>query len=157
MSSKVYFKATPSSATTGTMTLSSTGLSSNTRNVSVDLVPIGAALSIYGGASSIVKDQCTKISLTYTDEVGTVPSVNPISFNFSSSNSGNAYVHYYDNLSNCNAGTAVSPSFVMSPVGNSYYFYVKIDSGFYESYLYLNLSGGPTTYVSTSLNVTAGP
>ncbi|MFM6926930.1 MAG: hypothetical protein ACKOX6_00610 [Bdellovibrio sp.] len=150
VSTKVYAKT--ANLGSGTITLTGTGLNSVSRDLTVKPVMSGANLILNSGASTLTKDTCTLVYLKYMDDYGSIfPMSTAQTYTWTDGNASSS-IHVYSD-SNCTSSVPRGTAF--SPFNNSYYytFYIKADSSYAYSNLYLTLTGGPLNGVSTTWNV----
>ena len=150
VSTKVYAKTV--NIGSGTITLTGTGLTSVSRNLTIKAVLSSANLILNSGTSTLTKDTCTLVYLKYMDDYGSIfPMSTAYTYTWSEINNSADVQVYTD--SSCTSSVPRGSTF--SPANNGYYytFYIKANSSYAYGNLYLSLTGGPLTGVSTNWNV----
>lgn len=160
VSSKIYIKSIAAQNSTSQITMTSTGLNTVTRDVSVSVV---ASYYSFDMAQSytITKDTCTYMMLTLSDSTGSnIPATSPFTMTFSVSSSGAAAgdVTLYTD-SSCTSSYAENTNITINPYnGSQYKFYVKVAGSYSQSSLSLLFLGtGLITFPYMNTTFTVGP
>ncbi|UYL10101.1 hypothetical protein B9G69_005855 [Bdellovibrio sp. SKB1291214] len=141
--SKVYVKATAGQNATSQISMSSTGLNTVTRDVTVGVVATNYYFDM-AQSYTITKDTCTYLMLNLSDSTGTaIPALSPINLLFTVNSAGSVAgdVTLYTD-SSCTTGYAENVPAAISPYStNNYKFYVKVAASYTGTSLTLLFTG----------------
>ena len=141
--SKVYVKATAGQNSTSQISMTSTGLNTVTRDVTVGVVATNYYFDM-AQSYTITKDTCTYLMLNLSDSTGTaIPALSPINLLFTVNSAGSVAgdVTLYTD-SSCTTGYAENVAAPINPYSTSNYkFYVKVSSSYTGTSLTLLFTG----------------